>query len=98
MNTLIAGYVGSHKTGIGRYTDNIIDRMSNEQSKDSFILLKNKDYDDYSTFCNNVAVQPYKVSKYSSMGNLLWHQLIYPFYCWRYKADVSFIPNVTLLL
>lgn len=97
MRIVMSGYVGKAKTGIGRTVENILLNMP-LQENDELHLYCNYDFEDFdfSRFCPRIITHRYKISKNSPLLNLLWHQLIYPLK--TLKGDVSFIPNVTLLI
>ncbi|MCD7804494.1 MAG: glycosyltransferase family 4 protein [Oscillospiraceae bacterium] len=96
MKIVISGYVGKKITGIGR---NLISLLNNATGGNSFVIYVNEDMAEDFTFTNqNVTVKTYKVSKNSSMGNLLWTTFVFPFVVLKEKADRALIPNFTLLL
>lgn len=65
----------------------------------TYIIYTNEDMKDSFTFQNpNVIVKTYRVSKNSSMKNLLWTTFVFPFVVLKEKADKALIPNFTLLL
>lgn len=96
MKIVISGYVGKKITGIGR---NLISLLNNATGGNSFVIYINEDMLQDFIFTNqNVTVKTYKVSKNSSMGNLLWTTFVFPFVVLKEKADRALIPNFTLLL
>ena len=96
MKVVISGYVGKKITGIGR---NLICLLDNSSSEIQYVLYTNKDMAESFSFKNrNVTVKTYDVSKNSSMKNLLWTTFVFPFKAFQERADVSLIPNFTLLL
>lgn len=98
MRVAISGYTGPRKTGIGRTLENILSHVSRfDLNGVDLYLFKNWDMEELST-PSGIKVLPIQVSKRSSIGNLLWHQFVYPARLLFMRADVSYIPNVTLLL
>lgn len=90
--------MGPVKTGIGRAFENIINRMSMLNNENEFILFRNKDNFEFSIYGQNIRDIVFNVSKKSPMMNILWHQFIYPLRLLKIKTDISYIPNVTLLI
>jgi|LQYC01.1.fsa_nt_gi glycosyltransferase involved in cell wall biosynthesis len=99
MKITISGYVGKKKTGVGRTLENILLNMPLAK-EDEIHLYCNHDFQDFNfdKFRKQIIVHRYKISKNSSVLNLIWHQAVYPFKVLFTDADVSYIPNVTLLL
>lgn len=96
MKIVVSGYVGKKVTGIGR---NLICLLDNVSSDNKYVIYTNEDMKDDLKFQNpNVTVKTYKVSKASSLGNLLWTTFIFPFVVLKEHADKALIPNFTLLL
>lgn len=96
MKIVISGYIGKRITGIGR---NLICLLDNAGSEHQYIVYTNKDmYDDFKFSNPNVIVKTYRISKNSSLKNLLWTTFIFPFIVLKEKADRALIPNFTLLL
>lgn len=96
MKIVVSGYVGKKITGIGR---NLICLLDSAGKNNTYILYTNEDMKDSFTFQNpNVIVKTYRVSKNSSMKNLLWTTFVFPFVVLKEKADKALIPNFTLLL
>ena len=96
MRVVISGYVGKKITGIGR---NLVCLLDNSSSQIHYVLYTNIDMKDDFHFKNqNVEIKTYKVSKNSSMKNLLWTTFVFPFVTLKEKADRVLIPNFTLLL
>ena len=97
MKIVISGYVGKKITGIGR---NLLCLIHNVSKNNKYVIYTN--YDMEKEFANivseNVTVKYYSVSKDNSWGNLLWTTFVFPFIVLKEKADVSLIPNFTLLL
>lgn len=96
MKIVVSGYIGKKITGIGR---NLISLLDNSTSENKYVIYTNYDMKDDFVFSNpNVTIKTYNVSKNSSMKNLLWTTFVYPLKVLREKADLSLIPNFTLLL
>lgn len=96
MKIVVSGYIGKKITGIGR---NIISLLDNSQSDIEYVIYTNYDMKKDFKFKNaNVTVKTYKVSKMSSMKNLLWTTFVFPLVVVKEKADRALIPNFTLLL
>jgi glycosyltransferase involved in cell wall biosynthesis len=96
MKVLVSGYVGKKITGIGR---NLISLLDNDTSNNKYIIYTNHDMNRDFQFNNpNVDVKFYNISKNSSIGNLLWTTFIFPFMAVKEGADLSLIPNFSLLL
>ncbi len=96
MKVVISGYIGKKITGIGR---NLISLLDNSTSDVKFVIYTNADMKEDFKFTNpNVEVKTYKVSKNSSLKNLLWTTFVFPFVVRKEKADKALIPNFTLLL
>ena len=96
MKIVVSGYVGKKITGIGRNLMCLLDNVSDDNK---YIIYTNEDIKNDFIFNNpNVTVKTYKVSKTSSLGNLLWTTFIFPFVVLKEKADKALIPNFTLLL
>ena len=96
MKIVVSGYVGKKITGIGR---NLICLLDNVSSNNEYIVYVNQDMRDEFKFNNpRIHVKTYKVSKMSSLGNLIWTTFFFPFIVLKEKADVALIPNFTLLL
>lgn len=96
MRVVVSGYIGKRVTGIGR---NLINLLDNASSNNEYIIYTNKDMKDELIFKNPyVSIKTYSVSKKSSLKNLLWTTLIFPFVVKKEKADKALIPNFSLLL
>ena len=96
MKIVVSGYVGKKITGIGR---NLICLLDNVSNNNEYIVYVNQDMRDEFKFNNpRIHVKTYKVSKMSSLGNLIWTTFFFPFIVLKEKADVALIPNFTLLL
>ena len=99
MRIVVSGYVGKHKTGIGRVMENILKNLPLVR-EDVIDLYCNYDFDEFefSNFPRNIRIHRYKVTKNSSILNLIWHQIVFPFVTLFRKSDVVYIPNFTFLL
>lgn len=96
MKVVVSGYVGKKVTGIGR---NLISLLSHTGKENSYVIYTNKDMAEaFENVGDNITVKTYGVSKDNSLGNLLWTTFIFPFVVLWECADVSLIPNFTLLL
>lgn len=92
MKIVVSGYVGKKITGIGR---NLICLLDSAGKNNTYIIYTNEDMKDSFTFQNpNVIVKTYRVSKNSSMKNLLWTTFVFPFVVLKEKADKQLIPNL----
>lgn len=96
MKVVVSGYVGKKITGIGR---NLLSLLENVSEEHHYIVYINEDMrDDFNLDKPNVEFKTYKVSKNSSLGNLLWTSFVFPFKAKKENCDVALIPNFTLLL
>lgn len=96
MKVVISGYVGKKITGIGR---NIISLVDNCLDNIDFVFYVPFDsYDDFSFKNTRVIVKKYKVTKNSSLKNLMWTTFCFPKMVKKERADIALIPNFTLLL
>ena len=99
MRIAVSGYIGPKKTGIGVVAEGFLSQL----------VTNNPEGHNYYVFCNpdtELVLPPdehlhlvhYKVSRASSIKNLLWTTLIYPMKCREIEAQLSIIPNVTCLV
>lgn len=96
MKVVISGYVGKKLTGIAR---NLIPYLEHVDEENEYVVYTNFDIkNEFIINKRNVTVKEYKVSKNSSIGNLLWTTFVFPFITLKEKADAVVIPNFTLLL
>lgn len=96
MKVVISGYVGKKITGIGR---NIISLLNNSLEPIQFVIYVPYDMiTDFHFENKNIIVKSYKVSKFSSIKNLIWTTFVFPHMVKKEKADLALIPNFTLLL
>ena len=100
MKVAISGYVGTKLTGIGRVLIEVLNEMAPMNLNDEYILFKNFDFEDYDVLKkhHNIKIIDIKVSKYNSLKNILWHQWSFQKLQKKYKCDVAYIPNFSLLL
>lgn len=96
----ISGYVGTRLTGIGRVLIEVLKRIAKINNNDQYILFKNFDflaYDELKSF-KNITLVNIKVSKNSPLKNIIWHQRSFQMLQKKYKCDIAYIPNFSLLL
>jgi len=100
MILAISGYVGNKLTGIGRVLIEVLNEMAPINDADEYVLFKNYDFEDYDVLKKhaNIKIVDINVSKYSSLGNIIWHQWNFQSLQKEYKCDVAYIPNFSLLL
>lgn len=100
MRLAISGYVGTKLTGIGRVLIDVLNEMAPMNLNDEYVLFKNFDFDDYDALKKhpNIKIVDMKVSKNSSLKNILWHQWDFQKLQKKYKCDIAYIPNFSLLL
>lgn len=96
----ISGYVGNKLTGIGRVLIEILKRIAPINENDKYILFKNYDFHEYDELANlkNITLVDINVSKNSPLKNILWHQWQFQMLQRKYKCDLAYIPNFSLLL
>jgi glycosyltransferase involved in cell wall biosynthesis len=96
----ISGYVGNKLTGIGRVLIEILKRIAPINKNDKYILFKNYDFHEYDELANfkNITLVDINVSKNSPLKNILWHQWQFQMLQRKYKCDLAYIPNFSLLL
>lgn len=96
MKIVISGYIGKKITGIGR---NLLSLLEHTGNDNEYIIYANEDMAQKLKLAkDNVHIRTYGVSSQSSIGNLLWTTFVFPFKARKEKADVSLIPNFSLLL
>lgn len=100
MILAISGYVGNKLTGIGRVLIEVLNEITLINDADEYVLFKNYDFEDYDVLKKhaNIKIVDINVSKYSSLGNIIWHQWNFQRLQKEYKCDVAYIPNFSLLL
>lgn len=100
MKVGISGYVGNRLTGIGRVLIAIVNELAQHNPQDEYVIFKNydfKEYDGLSIYSNVILVDvPY--TKESTIKNIWWHQWLFQLLLKKYKCDLAYIPNFTLLL
>lgn len=96
----ISGYVGNRLTGIGRVLIAMVDELAKLYPKDKYIIFRNFDFKDYECLdhYNNVLLVDVPYTKESTVKNILWHQWLFQKLLKKYKCDLAYIPNFSLLL
>ncbi|CCZ71257.1 mannosyltransferase [Bacteroides sp. CAG:702] len=96
----ISGYVGNRLTGIGRVLINILSELAKQHPEDKYILFRNFDFKEYNclTQYENIQIVDVPYTKESGLKNILWHQWLFQKLLKKYKCDIAYIPNFTLLL
>ena len=96
----ISGYVGNRLTGIGRVLINILSELAKQYPEDKYVLFRNFDFKEYDnlTQCQNIEIVDVPYTKESGLKNILWHQWLFQKLLKKYKCDIAYIPNFTLLL
>jgi glycosyltransferase involved in cell wall biosynthesis len=100
MTVGISGYVGNKLTGIGRVLIEILNELASLNRDDEYILFKNFDFNDYDVLKRhcNIRFVDINISKDSSIKNILWHQWNFQKLQKKYKCDIAYIPNFSLLV
>lgn len=100
MRIAISGYVGNKLTGIGRVLIEVLKYLAPMDSNDEYVLFKNFDFEDYNVLktYSNIKLVDINISKNSSLKNIVWHQWEFQKLQKKYKCDVAYIPNFSLLL
>lgn len=100
MRVGISGYVGNRLTGIGRVLINILEELAKQHPKDEYILFRNFDFKEYDVLnCyDNILIVDVPYTKESTLKNIFWHQWLFQKLLKKYKCDIAYIPNFTLLL
>lgn len=100
MRVGISGYVGNKLTGIGRVLICTIQELAMQNPNSTYIIFRNFDFLDYDSLSlfPNVEIVDVPYTKESVMKNILWHQWTFQKLLKKYKCDVAYIPNFTLLL
>ena len=96
----ISGYVGNRLTGIGRVLINILSELAKQYPEDKYVLFRNfdiKEYDNLTQY-QNIEIVDVPYTKESGLKNILWHQWLFQKLLKKYKCDIAYIPNFTLLL
>lgn len=96
----ISGYVGNRLTGIGRVLICVLQELAQQHPEDKYIIFRNYDFKDYDCLriYSNIQLVDVPYTKESGLKNILWHQWLFQRLLKRYKCDVAYIPNFTLLL
>ena len=96
----ISGYVGNRLTGIGRVLINILSELAKQYPEDKYVLFRNFDFKEYDnlTQYQNIEIVDVPYTKESGLKNILWHQWQFQKLLKKYKCDIAYIPNFTLLL
>ena len=96
----ISGYVGNRLTGIGRVLINILSELAKQYPEDKYVLFRNFDFKEYDnlTQYQNIEIVDVPYTKESGLNNILWHQWLFQKLLKKYKCDIAYIPNFTLLL
>lgn len=96
----ISGYVGNRLTGIGRVLINVLSEMARQYPEDKYVLFRNFDFKEYDCLAKyqNIEVVDVPYTKESGLKNILWHQWLFQKLLKKYKCDIAYIPNFTLLL
>lgn len=96
----ISGYVGNRLTGIGRVLINILSELAKQYPEDKYALFRNFDFKEYDnlTQYQNIEIVDVPYTKESGLKNILWHQWLFQKLLKKYKCDIAYIPNFTLLL
>ena len=96
----ISGYVGNRLTGIGRVLINILSELAKQYPEDKYELYRNFDFKEYDnlTQYQNIEIVDVPYTKESGLKNILWHQWLFQKLLKKYKCDIAYIPNFTLLL
>ena len=100
MRIGISGYVGNRLTGIGRVLIAVVDELAKQHPEDTYIIIRNFDFKEYDCLSHysNVELVDVPYTKESTAKNILWHQWLFQKLLKKYKCDLAYIPNFTLLL
>lgn len=100
MRVGISGYVGNRLTGIGRVLINVLEELAKQHPEDEYILFRNFDFKDYDVLSsyNNIQIVDVPYTKESTWKNIFWHQWLFQKLLKKYKCNIAYIPNFTLLL
>lgn len=96
----ISGYVGNRLTGIGRVLIAVVTELAKQYPEDTYIIFKNFDFNEYDSIIHfpNVKLVDVPYTKESTAKNILWHQWMFQKLLRKFKCDLAYIPNFTLLL
>lgn len=100
MRVGISGYVGNRLTGIGRVLINVLDELARQHPEDEYIVFRNFDFKEYDCLSvhSNIKMVDVPYTKESTAKNIIWHQWLFQKLLKKYKCDLAYIPNFTLLL
>lgn len=100
MRVGISGYVGNRLTGIGRVLICVLQELAKQNPDSTYIIFRNYDFSDYDCLRSfkNIEIVDVPYTKESGLKNILWHQWTFQKLLKRYKCDLAYIPNFTLLL
>ena len=92
--------IGISLTGIGRVLINILSELAKQYPEDKYVLFRNFDFKEYDnlTQYQNIEIVDVPYTKESGLKNILWHQWLFQKLLKKYKCDIAYIPNFTLLL
>lgn len=96
----ISGYVGNRLTGIGRVLINVLSELAKQYPNDKYVLFRNFDFKEYDCLAQyaNVQIVDVPYTKESGWKNIFWHQWLFQKLLKKYRCDIAYIPNFTLLL
>ena len=96
----VSGYVGNRLTGIGRVLINVLSELARQYPEDKYVLFRNFDFKEYDCLAKyqNIEIVDVPYTKESGLKNILWHQWLFQKLLKKYKCDIAYIPNFTLLL
>ena len=96
----ISGYVGNRLTGIGRVLIAVVDELAKQHPEDTYVIFRNYDFKEYDCLnhYSNVKLVDVPYTKESTAKNIWWHQWLFQKLLKKYKCDLAYIPNFTLLL
>ena len=100
MRIGISGYVGNRLTGIGRVLIAVVGELAKQYPEDIFVIFRNFDFNEYDSLgtYSNVEIVDVPYTKESTAKNILWHQWLFQKLLKKYKCDLAYIPNFSLLL
>lgn len=100
MRVGISGYVGNKLTGIGRVLICVLTELARQHPENEYIVFRNFDFKEYDCLeqYSNIRLIDVPYTKESGLKNIIWHQWLYQRLLKKYKCDLAYIPNFTLLL
>lgn len=100
MRIGISGYVGNRLTGIGRVLISVLNELAKQYPEDEYIIFRNFDFKEYDclTIHKNIKLVDVPYTKESTFKNIIWHQWLFQKLLKKYKCNIAYIPNFTLLL